>query len=145
MSRSDFDAFIPAKFVPHIFNCGSGRGCGATALALLTGVPPRRIEAPRDGDWSVGRMRGFLAAHGFRLARITSKNVISEYPSLPVRREHVVLASMRMTKAEATWVVMHNDSIYHNFEISESSAREFLNHPIVDAFMVTHPRWGKYE
>jgi hypothetical protein len=135
--------FEVGLFVAHLFG-GVLRhaGCGATALALLTGENP--LSLPRKKDWTRGFMTRFLEDRGFLLVRLTPRNVTRRKdPAYPITSRHVVLVSIRLMTNEASWAVIHDGRMYHNFEISIFKPYELLNHPVEDAYLVKHPRWEK--
>ena len=140
--KLDFDSFVTGKFVAHISTGASLlAGCGATALSLLTGNGALRIGV-RKKDWDSGYMARYLRRRGFSVARLTLRN-LTNFGSMenPIMRGHVILARIKVTRGEASWVVIHNGMVYHNFEITELKPYSMLNHPVMEAFLVCHPRW----
>jgi hypothetical protein len=141
--RLDFDSFVSDKFVAHI-STGSDilAGCGATALSLLTGDRALHIGI-RKRDWDSGYMARYLRRRGFRVARLTLRN-LTNFGTVesPITRGHVVLARIKFLRGEASWIIIHNGMVYHNFEITELKPYSMLNHPVMEAFLVSHPSWG---
>jgi hypothetical protein len=85
---------------------GQGRaltlcGCGATALATLTGIPPE-IVAKRNGraHCSDHFMRRFLKEHGFGIVPLTFCNV--SMVSTRLGDQHMLLISQLLRRNEAT-------------------------------------------
>lgn len=139
-----FAAMRVAKFVPHIFTGGiaTSFGCGATALALLTGIHPAFIPRPRKGDWTERIVTKYLKDKDFRVLRMTLNNITPKNELLhPVGRTHVSLLRLKFMKNEASWIVVHNSMVFHNFEITELEAYEFINHPILAGFLLWHEDW----
>lgn len=127
-------------FVAHLFS-GSDNGCGANTLALLTGENPDSLP-PRD-DWGSRFMLRFLAQRGFVIAKLTAQNLTNRSElAYPIRNRHVILALIRLVKNEASWVVIHNGILYHNFEVSTFRPYELINHPAVSSYLLSHPKWG---
>jgi hypothetical protein len=143
--RVDFDAFRVRKFVAHVFSPHYGiKGCGATALALLTGVNPIDIPYPpgNGDDWTKHYVYSFLRKKQFDIAELTMRNVTNfSHPRSPVSGQHVILASIKFIKGEASWVVVHNRTLYHNFEIATFTPYELINHPIMTAALIKHRTW----
>ncbi len=140
--RVDFTRYSVAFFTPHLFAAPgrSGAGCGATALSLLTGVPPQIIRAINgQAHYPDHFMRTFLKKRGFLVVPLTICNISSAKTRLGDR--HVVLISQLFTRNEATWGVIFNSMYYHNFEIYALEALSFLNKPILTAYVVSHVKW----
>lgn len=135
--RVDFDLFHVQKFIPHIFT-NTCNGCGANALALLTGELPESF--PNKASWSTRFMLSFLRDRGFATQKIT-KNAVSQRFN-PIANRHVLLILMRFISNEASWIVLNQDIVFHNFEITKLKTYEFLNHPIMDAYLLMHPSWN---
>jgi len=137
----DFDPFAASVFAPHLF-AGSARaslGCGASALALITGVAPEIISSKNAGDhYSDTFMIGFLRGRSFQTLRLTPKMVSGA--KTKIGPDHVLLLSVRCA-GEGTWGVVYADHYYHNFECYVLSSLAFLNRPIMSAYLVIHPKW----
>jgi hypothetical protein len=140
--RVDFDSFTVSFFNPHLFfgNIRASMGCGATALSLLTGVPPEKIAA-KNGNrhFSDPFMVNFLRRRGFSVAELTLCNVSAG--SGKVSKDHVVLLSQLIMRNEGTWGAIYRNSFYHNFELYDLDRLTFLNKPILSAYLVVHPAW----
>ena len=138
----DFSAWAASVFAPHLF-CGSARsalGCGASALALITGVAPEIISSQNDGEhYSDGFMRRFLRGRNFRSLRLSPRMVAAARNK--IGSDHVLLVSQLFRPHEGTWGVVFADFYYHNFETYALSALAFLNKPILSAYLVFHPKW----
>jgi hypothetical protein len=140
--RVDFAKYAASFFNPYLF-CGPFRspvGCGACALALLTGVAPEVITEKNGGEhYSDDFMVRFLRVRGFSVLNLTMCNLSAS--SSKVGKQHVVLLSQLFQKNEGTWGAIHYDNYYHNFEVYSLEAISFLNKPILSAYLVVHPRW----
>jgi hypothetical protein len=138
--RVDFSAYAVSCFKPHLFQVRAGLGCGATALALLTGATPDQI-ALRNGSkhYSDRFMRRFLREHGFELLLLTQCRVSAALTRIGAG--HVVLVSQLILRNEGTWGVFYNNFFFHNFDIYSVDALSCVNKPILSAYLVTHPRW----
>jgi hypothetical protein len=138
--RVDFSPYAVSCFKPHLFQFRPGLGCGATALALLTGVTPDQI-ALRNGSkhYSDRFMRRFLREHGCEVLLLTQCRVSAAVTR--IGGEHVVLVSQLVLRNEGTWGVLYNDYFFHNFGIYSFESVSFLNKPILSAYLVAHPRW----
>jgi hypothetical protein len=128
--------------MPYLFGVSwrTRMGCGAGALALLTGIVPEVI-AKKNGSthYSDDFMLRFLRAHGFSTLQLTWCNV--SVGESKIGNEHVLLLSQLFAKNEATWVVMHNELCYHNFDVYSATTLSFLNRPLLSAYLVIHPIW----
>jgi hypothetical protein len=141
--RVDFAGYAVSCFTPHLF-CGDFRktlGCGASALALLTGVKPEEVSEHNKfrAHYSDTFMLRFLRSRRFRIARLTLCNLSVATSRIGV--SHVILASQLVLKNEATWSVVHNGCCYHNFDIFRPNSLTFLNKPLLSAYLVNSPAW----
>ncbi len=143
--RREVKSLTAVCFEPHLF-IARERGhicCGASTLALLTGIPPERIAKKLNRwkhypDWV---MLKFLRSHGFSLHRITSDLVIN---GGKITTQHVVLISQLLRKGEGTWGVMFGGLFWHNFEMFEVSGLSLLNQPMLTAYIVAHPKYRRF-
>ena len=140
--RVDFSEYAASVFNPYLFHGSyrSQRGCGASALALLTGVAPE-IIASENGrpHYSDHFMLQFLRAREFRTLHLTPRNVTTA--TKPIGTQHVVLLSQLFKKDEGTWGVLFGDTYYHNFGLYALTTLAFLNRPLLSAYVVIHPKW----
>lgn len=138
--RLDFSRYAVSCFNPHLFQFRVGLGCGAAALALLSGVAPDHITV-RNGSkhYSDRFMCRFLREHGFEFLTLTQCRVSSAL--VQIGKGHVVLVSQLVLRNEGTWGVLHNEYFFHNFSIYGVEATSFVNKPLLSAYLVTHPRW----
>jgi len=134
--------FVVSVFTPHLFSATEdlAQGCGASTLALLTGVAPNRI-ASQNGrpHYSDRFMLRFLRARKFRVLRLTPDKLVRAEDR--VRPDHVLLISQLFQPGEGTWGVVFGHLFYHNFIAYSLSKFAFLNKPILSAYLVIHPRW----
>jgi hypothetical protein len=140
--RVDFALYAVSCFNPYLFSAPfrARLGCGAGALALLTGVAPERIAAKNGGrHYSDEFMLRFLRQHGFSLLRLTLCNVSAG--GSKVGKSHVILVSQLILRNEATWGVIYDGNYYHNFCSYYLDSLSLLNKPILSAYLVMHPRW----
>jgi hypothetical protein len=140
--RVDFSKYAASFFNPHLFHDGFRlrSGCGATALALLTGVAPE-IIAQKNGTphYADDFMIRFLRRRGFSVLALTQCSVSAA--TNKVGGQHVVLLSQLFRKNEGTWGVLFNDTYFHNFHIFRLTTLSMLNKPILSAYLVMHSRW----
>lgn len=140
--RVDFSRYATTCFTPTLF----GRpeyalaGCGASALALLTGIPPANFIT-KNKHYSDGFMLRSLRQRGFHTVRLTQCNVSKH--SKGISDLHVILVSQLFRQNEATWVVVFNRSCYHNFSVYSLEALSFLNKPILSAYVLSHQKWQR--
>lgn len=139
--RVDFSQYATSFFNPFLFHEDRARlGCGATALALVTGVPPEIIAA-RNGraHYSDKFMVSFLRQRHFRVQPLTKRCIVASTSG--IGRRHVVLLSQWFRAEDATWGVMSGGCFYHNFERYWLDQFSFLNKPILSAYLLFHERW----
>lgn len=139
----NFKKFETERFVPFLFEFATyaGFGCGVTTLALLTGVSPVAIyKRLGDGHVSDDRMVHFLRAYGFSVAEVTKADVsFNQFYNDYIKSTHVLLFSQLLLRGEATWAVIHDSCIFHNFETRRIKSLEFLNRPLLTVYLVWHP------
>lgn len=141
--RVDYGRYVAAVFTPYLFSdhIRALMGCGASALALLTGVPPEIIAGQnhQQRHYSDAFMAGFLRRRRFNVMPLTQCGVSASDSTLG--QSHVVVLSQLFRKNEATWGVLFGGMFYHNFEIYHLDSFAFLNKPILSAYLLSHPNW----
>ena len=149
----DWSQFEVDKFCPHLYSFWSA-GCGANALALLTGINPHKIvnsNRKNSNDWKDSFMVNFLKKRGFKVKPVTKCDVTlgdGMYTPNHITDRHVLLISQLMSKNEASWMVGHNQLWYHNFQTSSYKGITHINAPILTCYAVSHKNWqlpSKYE
>ncbi len=114
--RVDFSKHTTPRFNPYLF-AGSFRtrlGCGACALALVTGTPPETIASKkRSSHYSDEFMLRYLRKRGFKVTRLTLCNISTATSS--IGSAHVLLISQLFRQNEGTWVILYEGTCYHNF------------------------------
>lgn len=141
------------KFTPHLFTSTYtnviNNGCGGNVLSMLTGINPVYIKnsnKENPHDWRDEFMLNFLRRRKFNVIPITRKEVtncdnftIKEYDG--ITSKNVLLLSQHLTKKDATWSIIYKEYIFHNFDISRLSYLEFINNPILTAYVIFHKDW----
>ena len=133
---------MASAFTPHFFLSPDRArlGCGATALAALTGVEPELIAFENGARHYPDRfMVRFLRAHGFRTLRLSRSVLVDKGYGLGF--EHVLLVSQQLTREEGTWGIIFGDTYVHNFETYRLSTFWLLRKPLMSAYVIFHPRW----
>jgi hypothetical protein len=140
--RADFNPFAASFFAPHLFSgaARSGLGCGASALALITGVAPEIISSQNGGTHYSDRfMTSFLRARDYATILLAPRMVAGA--KTKIGPDHVLLVSQLFRGGEGTWGVIFGDFYYHNFQAYVLSCLAFLNKPIMSVYVVCHPKW----
>jgi len=115
-------------------------GCGATALALLTGTPPATIAARnRNVHYPDKFMVRFLRQKQFVVLELTFCNLTLAQSELS--SENVLLVSQLFAKNLATWGVIFQGMFYHGFRSYTLDSLSLLSKPLLSAYAVVHPRW----
>jgi hypothetical protein len=137
----DFSRYATSCFNPFLFRAANHAvvGCGASALGLLTGIPPAKFAAKNQDHYPDEFMLRCLRRHGFRVLRLTQCNLSQNTSG--VNSRHVLLLSQLFQENEATWIVLFNGVCYHNFDVYSLEALSFINKPLLSAYVVFHPTW----
>lgn len=125
-----------------------GYGCGANALTALTGAPPWLTQELNgySRDFKDRFMLDFLEDLGFKTIPITQCEMsVGQGESImsKIKRDHLLLVSQLFSKNEGTWTVAYKGKLVHNFEINPIYPLEFVNRPILTAYVVFHKKFIK--
>ena len=130
----------------HFFgdNATKLAGCAYTAIALLTGEDPfflRRLYRDQDG-MSPRVIKRHLSKLRFDLKEINTEYIYRLIKAgVYITDSHPILASVRMSKKEATWVVIYGGTMWHNFQPMTTSYASSFNCPMEYAWKLYHPAW----
>lgn len=117
-------------------------GCGATALGLITGQNPHSIKT-KNGHFSDRFMVNFLRDRNFSVYEVNKANLSNKKIwSHSLLDNHLILFSILTQKKEATWMVMFNNIIYHNFEQRKANYIDFLNFPMDSLYVLYKKSWA---
>ena len=141
-----FDSYAAPNFsIPRSSTRGI-KNCWAHALFNLTGKRHKKdfysITLTND------QMIAFLRRNGITVRALSICNTLSDVigeVANNLRNHHVILAKQLMFSdgryTEASWIVLHNGKMYHNDEVLTPHPLEFLNRPIIKAWLLCHPKW----
>lgn len=139
----DIPRFKASRFNPYFFlgPLDSRCGCGASALALLTGISPAQILVENNSvHFPDEFMLRFLRRHGCTVQELTQCNVSAS--DSKIGPDHIVLLSQLFRRNEATWGVIFSGVVYvHNFAFYHLDNLSLLNKPVLSAHLVIHPHW----
>lgn len=121
----------------------AGKGCGQTALGFLTGEFPKTKDNTPINDRA---MRCFLRRHGISSYEINRSNLTNRRKdekelSLKIQDNNVLLVSLVMKKNESSWVVIYNNLMVHNFEITGMSYLYNINYPWRSGYVLFKEEW----
>jgi hypothetical protein len=141
--RVSFEPYAVRLFTPYLYFDARHAGCGATALSVLTGVPPLRVrDANRCRDhYSDKFMLAFLRRRAFRVRKLTMCD--ASHAANQVGLNHVLLMSQLFSKNECTWVVTYRGVCWHNCDTYMLDKLSLINKPAISIYFVWHPRWGR--
>lgn len=134
----------------YFFNSLDARsaGCPYTTIALLTGEDPwiLRHKYKSNPTMEAKVMIKHLKSVGFKTTEITG-NLSMKYlkDGKGFTNSHVILATVRMTAREASWVVFYGGLMWHNFEAVSTSYVTSLTFPLINAFILFLPEWDYCE
>ena len=143
----DYDSFeVPLFKFPNVNPFAHCGGCGASALRNL-GCDPFEVRLLHGSSrkFSDKFMVNFLRKKGYKVIPIT-QCLVSNTPNIRpsdniIRHSHVVLMCQLYHKNEASWTVAYQGELMHNNEVTELYPMEFVNRPILSAYMIFHPAW----
>jgi len=138
----DFYSYAASFFNPFFFvgPLRNRMGCGASALALLTGTAPEVIKLKhKSSHFSDDFMVRFLRRKGFRTLALTQCNL--SLAGGQIGAAHVLLIAQLFRRNEGTWSVMFDGNCFHNFDVYQLEHSSFLTKPILSAHLVVHPSW----
>lgn len=140
--------FIPAiKFNPHIFGKDWDRvGCGITTLSLITGEHPEILSSrykKEAKDFPDKVMISHLENKKIKVFQLHLSATGKFNPLQQVCDENIILATVRMTEKEATWVVLYRGIMWHNFVGLEMNVTTLINYPIKSAYVLMKKEWIK--
>lgn len=135
--KINFDLFLAQSFSPHLYSSEWAHvyGCGCTALVTLTGVNPNAIKY--RSTWEDDFMISFLKKRKWLVQKLTKHNICNRAGIAgPIKRNHIILASLLLRKKEASWMIIYDNYCFHNFEICVLKPYDFMNMPILTAYLV---------
>jgi len=119
-------------------------GCPYTAISILTGEDPfilRRAYKNQPGLSPLVMSNHFVQL-GFDVQEITKDYLYGLLADgKMVSNAHVILASVRMTYEESSWVVIHGGVMWHNFAATHTSFATSLSFPMEYAYKLYTPEW----
>ncbi|MEK6881024.1 MAG: hypothetical protein AABY22_15505 [Nanoarchaeota archaeon] len=148
--KIDFEKLGTYCFTPSIYSKDifSLYGCGSLATAFICGDNPSKIlKANRNrSHFSEKFIVNYLKKKNYQvipLLKNVYKNKKFETFTERVKDYHVILASIRLDERQASWIVINNGLIWHNMEASKLKELDAFNFPIIDCYIVFHPKWTK--
>ena len=139
-----FDSLRSPLFQAGTSELAYGGGCGAYALAMLTHAPTCefRVQNKRRSHYSDRFMVKTLRERGYTVRPLKWKELNSDaYIGSPIDERHVILYSQIMCKREASWMILHDNRSYHNFDVRTPMLHSFFAKPVLTAYVVFHPSW----
>lgn len=120
--------------------------CGATAAATLTGHNPYSIFKnvnKQRASFSVKLMCDYLRSQKFDVIPLTVADVTNSlFVENKIDINHLLLVRQMYRKNDASWVIIVGlEYILHNFEIQKLKADEFIQRPLLDAFLLFKKSW----
>lgn len=118
-------------------------GCGATALALLTGKNPKDIALKNGKNHYSDRfMVDFLRKNKISVYEVNRANLTrSKEWRHQLSDNNVILYSAHTSKKESSFFVTFNGYLYHNFRISKADYLDFLSFPIDTCYVLFKKEW----
>ena len=141
----NLERYIAPVFRPALFKTSafSSNSCGQNALAIVTGLKPSSF--PKKEHYSDNLMVSILRKLGYTIIPLTVAMLTNNEDFLVnrIKKHHVLLVSQMMLKNEGSWCVTYGGVLFHNFEIDSVQPLEFINRPIMSAYIVFHTKWNR--
>jgi hypothetical protein len=121
-------------------------GCPYSAIGLLTGEDPFRVRDRYKGNPSMDSktMLKHLSEHEFVYKDISKVRTLEKMldDGRVVQASNVILATVRMSTADNSWVVIYGGMLWHNFVPIKTDFSSCYAYRPVESFLITHPEWG---
>lgn len=121
-------------------------GCAYSAISLLTGENPEILRKRYNDEAGMPpkTMRRHLKNLKFTITEINKTYLYKlMQEGKYVTDAHVILASVRMNKKEASWVVLYGGYMWHNFVPLSTTYSTSMSYPMEYAYMLYLPEWKK--
>jgi hypothetical protein len=119
-------------------------GCAYSAISILTGENPELLRKHyKDAS---GMPPNVMLKHLKKL-KFTIKEIDKNFlykliqEGKYVTDSHVILASVRMNKKEASWVVLYGGNMWHNFVPLSTSYVTSMSYPMEHGYVLYLPEW----
>ena len=135
--------FLPLYF-PYDLQLAKLAGCPYTAISILTGEDPFKLR--QQYKYQIGLSPKVMVNHfverGFALQELTKRYLYSVLMEGKLITEaHVILASLRMTAKESSWVVMHGGVMWHNYHPTTTNFTTSMSFPMEYGYRIYTPYW----
>ena len=110
---------------------------------MLTGIKPEITgQGVRSGNYTDSFMLKFLRKHKISAYQVSQANLSNKSVwKYTINDEHVILISMLVKKRESTWMLIYNDTVFHNFESTKMDTYSMFNFPIVSMYILHKQQW----
>lgn len=145
-SKFECQKFPLTLFDPAIFGLA---GCGYNLLASIVGKESpfdiRKLNKSKNKESCEDKfILWYLRKHGFKVLPLTKCNLTntkSVYLDGVVKPYNVFISSNLVRKNEASWFINYQHYMLHNQEILPVKSLDFLNFPIMSAFLIWHKKY----
>ena len=145
--KINFESFEMKKFTPFLYDpIFNFYGCGYCAASLLTGVFPSKILQLNNKNihCSDRFLINYLKKNKFKIQPLSLCGVSNTRADIIKNKIHpyyVILAKQLYKKNENSWAIICNNFIFHNFTIYPLKELEFVNRPIMGAYLIKHKNY----
>lgn len=144
-NKSSAVRVLPLYF-PWDLSTAKLAGCPYTAISIITGEDPfllRKIYKNQVGLSPIVMSNHFVQL-GFDVQQITKDYLYKLiYEGKVINDAHVILASVRMTREESSWVVFHGGTMWHNYVGMATSFSTSMSFPVEYSYKIYTPEWDK--
>lgn len=118
--------------------------CGSATMSLVTGLDPAYIESrlPRTQlHWSTRSAAKFLNRCGWKTLILPPKGIVSTlneftWDNATLSPQHLVMVNCYTSAKEASWFLVENGRVWHNFYIEPAGPLFLLRRPLQDAIFL---------
>jgi len=136
------------SYIPRLSNAMVGisqhAGCSAAVMSLLTGEHPMYIKArQKKAGVPDEEIVSYLRSHNFEVTHLQENIIKPEIRVMTkfIRSTNVVLLKLSVAKDENSWGLLWGGVLIHNWEQGKVDEMTFVNHRIIETYLIWHPSW----
>lgn len=121
--------------------------CGYCLLGLITGHDPYKIKKlnKQRNSCEDKFIINYLKKNNFKIAALTQCNMSNTLSNLideKIKPYHVLITSQLLKRNECSWFCHYFGYNFHNFTINKTRILDFVNYPLISAYLIKHKSWS---